>query len=86
MGLDTALPLSGWLLNDEDILPVPCCGVARNRNGSPHQECPPRRVSEGHSKRDSIRCLKRFVARELYNDIQAITHANTTRPPLEIVA
>jgi transposase len=45
-----------------------------------------RRVSEGHSKRDAIRCLKRFVARELYNDIQAITHANTIRPPLEIAA
>jgi hypothetical protein len=45
-----------------------------------------RRISEGHSKRDAIRCLKRFVARELYNDIQTITRANTTRPPLEIAA
>jgi transposase len=45
-----------------------------------------RRISEGHSKRDAIRCLKRFVARELYNDIQAITRANTTQPPLEIAA
>ena len=45
-----------------------------------------RRVSEGHSKRDAIRCLKRFVARELYNDIQAITRTNTTRPILEIAA
>jgi transposase len=32
-----------------------------------------RRIADGHSKRDAIRCLKRFVARELYNDIQAIT-------------
>jgi transposase len=45
-----------------------------------------RRVSEGHSKRDAIRCLKRFVARELYNDIQSITRANTTRPALKIAA
>jgi transposase len=45
-----------------------------------------RRVSEGHSKRDAIRCLKRYVAREIYNDIQSITRANTTRPPLEIAA
>jgi transposase len=45
-----------------------------------------RRTSEGHSKRDAIRCLKRFVARELYNDIQAITNANTDRPSLEIAA
>jgi hypothetical protein len=29
---------------------------------------------------------QRFVARELYNDIQAITRTNTTQPPLEIAA
>ena len=37
-----------------------------------------RRVAEGHSKRDAIRCLKRFVAREVYLDIQAITPHDTT--------
>ena len=39
-----------------------------------------RRITEGHSKRDAIRCLKRFVAREIYTDIQAIitaTHPTT---------
>ncbi len=45
-----------------------------------------RRVAQGHSKRDAIRCLKRFLARELYNDIQAITHAQTTRSPRDIAA
>jgi transposase len=45
-----------------------------------------RRVAQGHSKRDAIRCLKRFVARELYNDIQAITRAQTNRRPLDIAA
>ena len=45
-----------------------------------------RRVAEGHSKRDAIRCLKRFVAREVYDDIQAITAAQTTKSPLEIAA
>ena len=45
-----------------------------------------RRVTQGHSKRDAIRCLKRFVARELYNDIQAITRAQTNGPPLQIAA
>ena len=35
-----------------------------------------RRVSEGRSKRDTIRCLKRYVARELYNDIRTITATN----------
>jgi len=45
-----------------------------------------RRVAEGHSKRDTIRCLKRFVARELYLDIQHITAAHTPRPALDIAA
>jgi transposase len=41
-----------------------------------------RRIAEGHSKRDAIRCLKRFVAREVYKDVQAITAAQ----PLDIAA
>ena len=45
-----------------------------------------RRVSEGHSKRDAIRCLKRFLARELYTDIQAITRANINQSALENAA
>jgi transposase len=45
-----------------------------------------RRVSEGHSKRDAIRCLKRFVAREVYKDIQAITTTHAVPSPLEISA
>lgn len=36
-----------------------------------------RRLAEGHSKRDAIRCLKRYVARELYDDIQTITRQHT---------
>jgi transposase len=42
-----------------------------------------RRVAEGHSKRDAIRCLKRYIAREIYADIQAITatHPTTGRLP-----
>src|SRR5438105_4090659 len=33
----------GWLLSDESARWFPCCGVARNRNGTSHQECSPRR-------------------------------------------
>jgi hypothetical protein len=40
-----------------------------------------RRVAAGHSKRDAIRCLKRFLAREIYLDIQRIT-----ADPLDIAA
>ena len=43
-----------------------------------------RRVTAGNSKRDAIRCLKRYLARELYNDIQAIVTA--TQPRSDIAA
>jgi transposase len=45
-----------------------------------------RRVAEGHSKRDAIRCLKRYVAREIYADIQAITRAHPTTATLATAA
>jgi transposase len=42
-----------------------------------------RRTTDGRSKREAIRCLKRYVAREIYNDIRAITAANLTTPKKE---
>jgi transposase len=35
-----------------------------------------RRTSEGLSKREAIRCLKRYVAREIYNDIRTVVLAD----------
>lgn len=37
-----------------------------------------RRTAEGRTKREAIRCLKRYVAREIYNDIRAIITTSTT--------
>jgi transposase len=37
-----------------------------------------RRTTEGLTKREAIRCLKRYVAREIYNDIRTIIATNTT--------
>jgi transposase len=37
-----------------------------------------RRTTDGLSKREVMRCLKRYVAREIYNDIRAITATTTT--------
>jgi transposase len=45
-----------------------------------------RRAADGHTKRDAIRCLKRFVAREIYLDIQTITATHTTDAALDIAA
>jgi hypothetical protein len=36
-----------------------------------------RRTTEGLSKTEIMRCLKRYVARELYPHLQAITTATT---------
>ena len=37
-----------------------------------------RRTADGLTKRETIRCLKRYVAREIYNDIRAINDNTTT--------
>jgi transposase len=37
-----------------------------------------RRTAEGLTKREAIRCLKRYVAREIYNDTRAILTNTTT--------
>ncbi len=42
-----------------------------------------RRVSEGHTRREAIRCLKRYVAREIYRDITA---PRTARPEHQLAA
>jgi transposase len=37
-----------------------------------------RRTKEGRSKKEIMRCLKRYIARELYNDLlEDLTHANS---------
>jgi transposase len=38
-----------------------------------------RRTTEGLSKREIMRCLKRFVARQVYRTLTGTTHAQTTR-------
>ena len=39
-----------------------------------------RRTAQGLTKREAIRCLKRYVAREIYNDIRTIIDTTTTQP------
>ena len=38
-----------------------------------------RRVAEGKTKKEAIRCLKRFIARELYRTLRADLATLTTR-------
>jgi transposase len=44
-----------------------------------------RRTTDGLSKREAIRCLKRYVAREIYNDIRDVI-TNTTTTTTQIAA
>jgi transposase len=41
--------------------------LARMRRDGRTQEYVPRRTQEGKSKREIIRCLKRYIAREVYS-------------------
>jgi hypothetical protein len=42
----------------------------------------PRRTAEGLSKQEIIRCLKRYVARELFPHIQNVIAPTILEPPL----
>jgi hypothetical protein len=55
--------------------PTPPCGASSSSAYEPTRptlDYLNRRVTAGNSKRDAIRCLKRYLARELYYDVQAI--------------
>ena len=54
----------------------------RMSNHPPTRAYVERRTAEGLSKREIMRCLKRYVARELYPLIRAITDEHTTGQPI----
>jgi transposase len=54
--------------------------VCIRSNHEPTTASMKRRTVEGLSKREAIRCLKRYVAREIYNDIRTIIATTTTAP------
>lgn len=45
-----------------------------------------RRTAEGLSEREIIRCLKRYIAREIYTNLPRPTTAQTTLNPLTTAA
>jgi hypothetical protein len=45
-----------------------------------------RRTAEGLSKRDIIRCLKRYIAREVFADIQRIMQTHNSDQTAVIAA
>jgi transposase len=45
--------------------------IVRMRHHQPTRDYVERRIAEGLSKREIIRCLKRYIAREIYNNLPA---------------
>jgi len=54
------------------------CVIVRMRWHEPTIAYVQRRTAEGLSKREIIRCLKRYLAREVYNLLPAPTNAAPT--------
>lgn len=57
--------------------------IVRLRHHAPTGAYMARRIAEGHTKREVIRCLKRYVAREVYRLVIAPTPAPASSPSLE---
>jgi transposase len=57
--------------------------IARLRWDTRTQQYIRRRIAEGKTRREAIRCLKRYIARELYQDINP---ANSTGPQAQSAA
>jgi transposase len=55
--------------------------IARLRWDSRTQDYIKRRVAEGKTRREAIRCLKRYICRELYRDIATTTNTPATAQP-----
>jgi transposase len=61
--------------------------IVRMRHHQPTRDYVERRTAEGLSKREIIRCLKRYIAREVYAHLpRPATSSPTASPPLETAA
>ena len=56
------------------------------RHHQPTRDYVERRTTEGLSKREIIRCLKRYIAREIYNNLPRPTTAEPSLPAVPAAA
>lgn len=82
-----------WCIRDEDLgVPGPDLGVGVERQcdrecvGLTPRPARPAGAVDGLSKREIMRCLKRYVARERYPLIHGVTAAQHTNHELESAA
>ncbi|WP_445259167.1 transposase [Nocardioides aurantiacus] len=54
--------------------------IVRMRHHQPTRDYVEQRTAEGMSKREIIRCLKRYIAREIYTNLPRRAQAATTSP------
>jgi transposase len=60
--------------------------IVRMRHHQPTRDYVERRTAEGLSKREIIRCLKRYIAREIYNNLPRPTTAEPSLPAVPAAA
>ena len=60
--------------------------IVRMRHHEPTRAYVERRTAEGRTKREIIRCLKRYIAREVYNNLPAGTRTSAPATELTIAA
>ncbi|GAA4984925.1 IS110 family transposase [Actinopolymorpha pittospori] len=60
--------------------------IVRMRRHQPTLDYIQRRTAEGLSKREIIRCLKRYIAREIYTNLPRPTHQDPAQNPLPSTA
>lgn len=57
--------------------------IVRMRMDPDTQAYVARRLAEGQTKREIRRCLKRYLARQIYRNLTAVARADTARNMLE---
>ena len=60
--------------------------IVRMRHHQPTRDYVERRTAEGRTKREIIRCLKRYIAREVYKNLPDATRLRPPSAALEIAA
>ena len=60
--------------------------IVRMRHHQPTRDYVERRTAEGLSKREIIRCLKRYIAREIYNNLPQPAGAALPQPAIKTAA
>lgn len=59
--------------------------IVRMRHHRPTRDYVERRTAEGRTKREIIRCLKRDIAREIFNNLPAATRTSPPARPVSVI-